>query len=215
MKDVSTLDQRVYSAIEEKILSGEYKVGEQITENRLSSELGVSRTPVREALMMLELNGLIDLIPNKGATVRGISVDDLIDIYKIRIRLEGLAASLAAERIDADGIRQLEETVELSEFYISKNDCEKIKELDSTFHSCVYRQSGSRMLEKVLSELHRSIGLYRKRSLENPGRIEKSVREHREILEAIKSKDAQKADELTALHVSAALKNLLGVINGG
>ena len=214
MKDVSTLDQRVYSAIEDKILSGEYKAGEQITENRLSSELGVSRTPVREALMMLELNGLIDLIPNKGAVVRGISVDDLVDIYKIRIRLEGLAASLAAERISDDGIRQLEETVELSEFYISKNDCEKIKELDSTFHSCVYRFSGSRMLEKVLSELHRSIGSYRKRSLENPGRLERSVSEHREILEAIKSKDAEKADKLTALHVNAALQNLLGVING-
>ena len=177
----------VYDSLEEKILYGEYKIGEQITEKRISTDLGVSRTPVREALAMLEKDGLVELIPNKGAVVRGISSDDLIDIYNIRKRLEGLAASLAAQRIDEKGISELTEIVELSEFFILKNDTEKIKQFDSDFHACVYRYSGSRMLEKVLSDLHRSIGAYRKRSLENPGRLAKSVKEHREMLEAIKA----------------------------
>lgn len=201
--------KNVYESLEEKILSGEYKIGEQITENRISTELGVSRTPVREALMMLEKDGLVDLIPNKGAVVRGVSTDDLIDIYNIRKRLEGLAASLAARRIDEKGVEELSEIVELSEFFISKNDAEKLKKLDSDFHARIYFYSGSRMLEKVLSDLHRSIGSYRKKSLENPGRLEKSVKEHRTILEAIKAGDAEKADELASLHVGAALDNLL------
>ena len=204
----------VYASLEEKILSGEYKIGEQITEKRISTELGVSRTPVREALLMLEKDGLVELIPNKGAVVRGISVGDLVDIYNIRKRLEGLAASLAAERIDEKGIAELSEIVELSEFFILKNDTEKLKQFDSDFHACVYKYSGSRMLEKVLCDLHRSIGSYRKRSLENPGRLEKSVKEHREMLEAIKAGDAEKADMLASLHVGAALENLLGVIKG-
>ena len=203
--------KNIYESLEEKILSGEYKIGEQITENRISAELGVSRTPVREALMMLEKDGLIDLIPNKGAVVRGVSTDDLIDIYNIRKRLEGLAASLAAARIDEKGVSELSEIVELSEFYISKNDAEKIKKLDSDFHACVYRYSGSRMLEKVLSDLHRSVSTYRKKSLLSPGRLEKSVKEHREILNAIKAGDAEKADELASLHVGAALDNLLSI----
>lgn len=203
----------VYSSIEEKILSGEYKIGEQITENRISAELGVSRTPVREALMMLERDGLIDLIPNKGAVVRGISPNDLIDIYEIRKRLEGLAASLAALRIDKKGIDELAEIVDLSDFYIKKGDTEKIKKLDSEFHSCIYRYSGSRMLEKVLSDLHRSIGSYRKMSLEIPGRIEKSVMEHREIFNAIKDGDQKKSDDFMSHHVGAALDNLLSLDN--
>lgn len=201
--------KNVYESLEEKILSGEYKIGEQITENRISAELGVSRTPVREALMMLEKDGLVDLIPNKGAVVHGVSTDDLIDIYNIRKRLEGLAASLAARRIDEKGISELKETVELSEFYISKNDAEKLKKLDSDFHALVYHYSGSRMLEKVLSDLHRTVGSYRKKSLENPARLEKSVTEHREIFSAIKAGDAEKADALASLHVGAALENLL------
>ena len=202
----NTLDLRVFGAIEEKILSGEYRSGEQLTEMRLSSEFGVSRTPVREALAMLEREGLIELIPNKGAIVVGISKKDLIDIYSIRKRLEGLAASMAAERIGE------KEKSELSEFYISKNDCEKLKVLDSSFHKTIYTASGSRMLEKVLSDLHRSISSYRKMSLSVPGRLERSVHEHKEILKAILDGDTKKADELTALHVESALDNLINKI---
>lgn len=209
----NTLDLRVFGAIEEKILSGEYKSGEQLTEMRLSSEFGVSRTPVREALAMLEREGLIELIPNKGAIVVGISKEDLVDIYSIRKRLEGLAASMAAERIGEKEKSELSEIVELSEFYIAKNDCEKLKVLDSKFHQAIYTASGSRMLEKVLSDLHRSISAYRKMSLSVPGRLELSVNEHKEILKSILDGDAKKADELTARHVESALDNLINKIN--
>lgn len=206
---IDSLDSRVYSQIEEKILNGEYKQGEQITELRVSGELGVSRTPVREAFMMLESNCLIKLIPNKGAVVVGVTNDDLVDIYHIRERLEGLAASLAAERASQEQLKELTDIVELSEFYVKKNDLDKIKGLDSNFHNWIYEASGSRMLEKVLSDLHRTIGIYRKKSLTVPGRLEKSIEEHREILDAIVAKDSSKADKLMSLHVKTALKNII------
>ena len=201
----------VYTSIEDKIISGEYRAGEQITEMRLSGELGVSRTPVREALAMLEKDGLVELIPNKGAVVRGISQSDLIDIYAIRKRLEGLCAELCAERISDKGKKELSDIVELSEFYLSKKDSEKLSALDSRFHACIYENCGSRMLGKILSDLHRVIGAYRRRSLDNPDRVGRSVAEHREIFEAIASKDAARAEELMSAHIGAALTNLLSL----
>lgn len=206
------LETRVYTQLEEKILSGEYASGKAITELKISSELGVSRTPVREALLKLERDGLVELIPNKGAVVIGVSSNDLIDIYKIRMRLEGLAASLAAERMSDDDIGKLSENVELTDFYVRKNDSERVRELDSAFHEMIYRASGSRMIYRILSDLHRNIKVYRKLSLTNAGRIEKSAGEHDAICRAIKERDASLADRLASEHVGKALENLMKML---
>ena len=154
----------------------------------------------------------MEILPNRGATVIGINTSDLIDIYKLRERLEGLASSLAATRITEEELSKLTEVVELADFYISKNDTEHIKELDTVFHSIIYKASGARFLSRTLSELHRKIKSYRKRSLSVPGRLEKSPSEHREILEAIKRGDAEAADRLTSLHVRRALDNMLSAV---
>ena len=207
-----SLEQMVYSQLEEEILSGELERGASLGEIALAKRLGVSRTPVRGALHRLAEEGLVEILPNRGATVVGINAEDLIDIYKIRERLEGLASSLAATRITKEELEKLSEAVELAEFYISKNDTEHIKELDTVFHSIIYRASGSRFLARTLSELHRKIKSYRKRSLSVPGRLEKSEREHREILDAIKSGDVGRAEKLTSLHVRRALENMLSAI---
>ena len=97
-KDTSSLEERVYGELEEAILSGEFKSGEALTELSLSEKLGVSRTPVRSAIHRLAEEGLIAITPNRGAVVIGVTEQDLIDIYKIRIRLEGLAAAMAATK---------------------------------------------------------------------------------------------------------------------
>ena len=207
-----SLEEMVYSRLEEEILSGELSRGDALGEIALSKRLGVSRTPIRGALHKLCEEGLVEILPNRGATVIGINVDDLIDIYRIRERLEGLASSLAARRITDDEVSKLTEAVDLAEFYISRNDTEHIKELDTVFHSIIYKASGSRFLSRTLSELHRKIKSYRKRSLSVPGRLEKSESEHREILEAIKRGDADKADYLTSLHVRRALDNMVSAI---
>lgn len=204
-----SLEEMVYSRLEEEILTGELTPGTSLGEIALSERLGVSRTPIRGALHRLSEEGLVEIIPNKGATVVGINIDDLIDIYRLRERLEGLASALATERITDEEINELSETVDLAEFYIKRQDTEHIKELDTAFHSIIYKASGSRFLSRTLSELHKKIKSYRKRSLAVPGRLEKSEKEHREILDAIKAKDAELADRLTSLHVRRALDNML------
>ncbi|MBE6654661.1 MAG: GntR family transcriptional regulator [Ruminococcaceae bacterium] len=208
----STLEEKVYNILEDQILSQKLRAGDSVTEMKLSKELGVSRTPVREALQRLDREGLIKLRPNKGAVVVGISERDLIDIYKIRTRLEGLAARIAAENADETLIRQLSDNIELTEFYMSKGNIEKLKDLDSDFHDIIYGYCQSRILGKTLSELHRYIVCYRKLSLSVKGRLERSLAEHREIVEAIKKGDADGADSLMSAHVELALSNLLTII---
>ena len=209
----ASLEEKVYASLEEQIISQKLRPGEAVTEMKLSRELGVSRTPVREALQRLDREGLIKLIPNKGAVVLGISEQDLIDIYKIRMRLEGLAARIAAEKKNEDFCRRLSDNIDLTGFYMAKGDIEKVKDLDSEFHDIIYRSCESRMLGKTLSELHRYIASYRKLSLAADGRIEKSLSEHREIYDAIVNGEADAADALTSEHVARALENLLEIIS--
>jgi DNA-binding GntR family transcriptional regulator len=210
-KNAQSLEESVFLALEEEILSGKLKKGESLTENSLSARLGVSRTPLRGAMHRLAEEGLIEIVPNRGAVVIGIGDEELVDIYKIRIRLEGLASSEAAKRISEDDLKRLRDSVELSEFYIAKQDAEHLKELDSEFHNIIYKASGNRLLCKTLTELHRNIKFYRKRSLGVANRLEKSIAEHREILSAIESGDSEAADRVTSAHIEAALNNLLSV----
>lgn len=205
-----SLEERVFTVLEEQILSGRLKSGEALTEISLSEKLGVSRTPVRGALHKLADEGLVELLPNRGARVIGVGERELVDIYKIRMRLEGLAAGIAAERMTEADRERLKDAVELSEFYITKNDAEHLKELDTEFHSIIYNSTGNRLLGKMLTGLHKSIKTYRKMSLSDKSRLKKSVLEHREILEAILKGDSAEADRLTTEHISLALENILG-----
>ena len=207
-----SLENKVFVKLEDEILSGKLTRGTALTEISLSERLGVSRTPVRSALHRLAEEGLVEAVANKGCVVIGITNADLVDIYKIRVRLEGLASAISATRITEEGLNTLRESVELAEFYISKNDTEKLKELDSEFHETIYRSTGNRLLCKTLSELHRKIKSYRKLSLTVPGRLERSVLEHREIYQAIAIRDAEKADMLTSLHIERALENVLSTL---
>lgn len=206
-------EDEVYMTLEDDILSGVYKSGDSLTEQPLSDRLGVSRTPIRAALRRLAEEGLVELIPNKGAVVIGVTAQDLIDTYKIRMRLEGIASAMATERLTDEEKARLTESVELSEYYITRGDTEHLKELDTAFHSIIYAATGNRLLTKILTELHRNIKAYRKLSLTMPGRLERSQTEHREILNAILDGDAEKADMLTSLHVERAMNNMLAALN--
>lgn len=204
-----SLEMQVFSYIEDGILSGKYNCGEQLTELGLTKEIGVSRTPIRSALHRLSEEGLVELTPNRRVVVLGVTKEDVIDTYKIRMRLEGLASRLCAELIDKETMHKLCEVVELSEFYISKDNLEKIKELDTEFHHIIYEASGNRMLSKILGDLHKKIKVYRKASLSKGDRVPKSIAEHREILEAIKRGDGDEAERLTSLHIEKAMQNVL------
>lgn len=210
-KNAKSLEESVFLILEDEILSGKLKRGETLAETALSKRLGVSRTPLRAALHRLCEEGLVDISPNRGAVVVGIGREELINVYKIRMRLEGLASAEAAKKITKEDIKKLHDIIELADFYISKQDAEHLKELDSEFHNVIYLASGNRLLCKTLSELHRSIHFYRKRSLAVADRIRKSADEHKKILAAIESGDSEAADRLTFAHVEAALENLLMV----
>lgn len=210
-KNIKSKGQSVFLTLEEEILSGTLKPGDTLTEIALSERLGVSRTPLRAAIHALAEEGLVEAIPNKGAVVLGVSLDDLVEIYDIRMRLEGIAASLAAKRISDEALAKLTESVELSEFYLTKNDSDHLKELDSDFHNILYKSSGNRHLCKILSELHRNIRSYRKMSLSVPERLKTSVEEHKKLLSAIKAHDGELAEKIAVEHIRAALDNLLSL----
>ncbi len=212
--DNSSLRIRVFNAIENAILNDEYKEGDSLNELKISSELGVSRTPVREAIMQLELEGLVKNIPNKGAVVVGVSEKDIEDIYEIRIRIEGLAARLCAEKITEEELKALEKIADLQEFYLFKNDMEQIWKLDSDFHKIIYDASRSRPLIFMLTNFHNYIKRARGISVQIEGRAEKTVAEHRAILEAIRNKDGELAEKLTAEHIVNAKLNLNARENG-
>ncbi len=152
-----SLGGRVFQKIREDILNGKYKENDELRENTIGKELGVSRTPVREALRQLELEGLVTIIPNRGAYVTGISHKDIWDIYMIRSMLEGLCARWATEHITEDQLDELEETILLSEFQMKKEsgfNAEQVAALDGSFHAILYEASGSRILSHVLTDFH-------------------------------------------------------------
>ena len=166
---------QVFNTLEDAILNGSYKEGDSLNELRLSKSLGVSRTPVREALMQLELEGLVKNIPNKGAVVVGISEQDVEDIYEIRIRTEGLAARLCAEKITDEELEELEQCMALQEYYLKKQDSAKeMGELDGEFHRIIFAASKSRPLQNVLTSFHNYIRRARAVSVCVTGRAEES-----------------------------------------
>ena len=206
-KMISIADQ-VFEELERDILSGVYERDEVLTEMKLSEQLHVSRTPIREALRRLEQEHIIEPT-SKGMKVVGITRDDISDICEIRLRLEGLAARWAAERTDEAGIRTLKETLDLQEFYTQKQDPESIKNADSQFHQTIYALCGSHSMQDTLEPLHRKLLKYRRVSVSKTSRAQLSLLEHQAIFEAIAAHDGAKAEALTIQHVQNARDSIL------
>ncbi len=206
--DRYSLRGRVYNTIRDRILSGDYHENEELKENTIATELGVSRTPVREALRKLELEGLVNIIPNKGAYVTGITKKDIHDIYMIRSYLEGLCAKLACENITNAQIEALEEILYLTDFHARRSHFDQIVELDNKFHDLLYKASGSKILNHVLSDFHQYVERVRKITLSRPYRAEKSSKEHAAIVEALKKRDGQLAETLAHVHMMNTIQNL-------
>lgn len=205
-KTVSLADQ-IFTELENNILTGVFARGEVFTEISLSEKLGVSRTPVREAIRRLEQERLIN-ITTKGIVIMGISSKDISDMYEVRLRTEGLASRWAASSITEEVKKELCEIVELQEFYTAKKDADNIKNMDSKFHEVVYNNCGSVVLSDILHQLHRKVMKYRKASVSNSERAFQSTKEHREILDAILAGDGELAEKLTVEHIKNAKRNI-------
>ncbi len=206
-KTISLADQ-VFERLEHEILSGIYQRGEILTEMRLCTDLGVSRTPVREALRRLEQEHIIEM-SGKGIVVLGVTEQDLHDIYDIRREIEGDAAFKTAERITEEEIEEMRSVLELQEFYVSKKDAEHIRALDSQFHQLVYRFTGSAVYYDTLMPLHKKVQKHRKKSVENNSRAQSSLEEHRKIYDAIANHDAPNARRAMIAHVENARNHII------
>lgn len=204
----NSLGDQVFVRLREEILTGKRDRGEELTEVSVGTDYGVSRTPVREALRRLELEGLVEIIPNKGAFVTGISPDDVRDIYSIRSKLEGLCARWAAKRITKEQLEEMEETAFLSEYHAKKDHYDQVTELDSKFHNLLYKACGSKILAHSLSDYHQYVKMVRKISVATRLRSQKSNEEHHRLLDALREHDEDKAEKLATQHIINTIQNL-------
>lgn len=209
-KSISIADQ-IFDQLEHDILIGKYPRGEVLTEMKLSETLGVSRTPVREALRRLEQEHIIEET-SRGAVVVGISLDDIIDMYEVRMQLEGIVAARTAKNITEDGLEKMREAIDLQKFYAEKTEgdnSDNIKNLDSQFHDLLFLYSGSKSFYDTLSPIHKKMIKYRKASVKVHSRAKQSVEEHEEIYRALENHDCEKASRLATQHVKNARDNIL------
>lgn len=213
-KPISIADQ-VFEKLERDILSGKYPQGEILSELRLSGELGVSRTPIRDALRRLEQERLIE-DTGKGSRVVGITEEDLEDIMNIRQRIEGLAAYYAAKNMTPEGLAELTHIVDLQDFYFDKGDAEQLRQVDEQFHDLICYLSKRTVIMDTLIPLHRKTRRYRRISMEDWSRTVNTRKEHKAIFDAMASGDADLAESLMAKHIENAKKHMLGgFINHG
>lgn len=199
---------KVFEKLRNDILRGRYKKGDELVECTIGKEMGVSRTPVREAIRQLELEGLVQLIPNKGAFVSGISSKDVMDMYLIRAKLEGLCASMAAEHVTEVQLGKMEEAIILSDYHAEKGNFEQVCQQDGEFHKLLYEASKSKILAHTLLDFHQYLQRVRMASVRQRKRTQPSTQEHRKILEAIRKQDAEAADKAAYQHIINTIENL-------
>lgn len=170
-------------------------------EIQLAEEMGVSRTPVREAIRKLELEGFVVMIPRKGAYVAGVSFKDVKDVFEIRAALEGLAAGLAAEKVTQEEIEQMERALHYER---EPDSLEEMVQSDTDFHALLYKASRNERLITILANLREQIHRFRTTSLAVPGRVKNAIQEHRAMVDAIARHDVEDAQSLAAAHIENA-----------
>ena len=206
-KSTSLADQ-VFDKLENDIIQGVYPKGEILTELKLVEQLGVSRTPIRDALRRLEQERLI-ADTGKGSLVLGITDDDLLDIMNIRERIEGLVAYYAAKNITPEGIAELKHLTDLQDFYFTKWDTERLRQVDDEFHDAICRLSNRTVISDTLTPLHRKTRRYRRIAMEDRARTTQTTKEHFEIYQAIASGDADLAKKLMKQHIVNAKAHMI------
>ena len=206
-KSTSLADQ-VFERLENDIIQGVYPKGEILTELKLVEHLGVSRTPIRDALRRLEHERLIEDV-GKGSRVVGITHDDVLDIMNIRLHLEALAAYYATINMTIEGIEELGHIVDLQDFYFAKWDVEHLRQADDDFHEAICQLSKRTVIKDTLIPLHRKTRRYRKIAMEDRERAAQTLREHREIYNAICAGNAQLASKLSSAHIEHAREHMM------
>lgn len=199
----------VFENLREAIINGQLRPGERLMEVQIAEELGVSRTPVREAIRKLELEGLVVMVPRKGAYVSNVSIKDISDVFQIRRALEGLAAELAAEKLTEEQLEELEQLLARTAETVNKLDVMTTVDIDTGFHQVIYEASRNEKLSSMLYHLREQIQRFRTQSLSRPGRLQQALMEHKAIMEALKEGDGELARRLVEEHIESAESALL------
>lgn len=191
----------VCEALRAAIQSGELPPGERLMEIPLAEELGVSRTPIREAIRKLEQEGFVVMIPRRGTYVADITLKDINQVFEIRSSLEELAASLASERITPDELEELERHLVSINDYMESRDFDKIVAADIAFHEVLYSASRNDRLIEIIHNLREQTFRFRSVSMNQPGRLAKTWEEHRLLVEALADHNPQQARRIARIHM--------------
>lgn len=203
------LREVVFETIRNAIISGSLKPGERLMEVQMAERLGVSRTPIREAIRKLELEGLIIILPRKGAYVADLSVKDLTEVLEIRAALEGMATGLAVTRINEEEIEELELIALKFHKALENNNLEELLFQDSQFHEAIFKASRNERLIQLNNNLREQVQRFREMYLKKVNRSKKTSREHFDIVEAISSRDISKAEKLARKHIETTENGIL------
>jgi DNA-binding GntR family transcriptional regulator len=198
---VPSLSEEVAKRIREMIRKGILQKGDRIAEKPLCEATGVSRTPLREALRLLSSEGLVELIPNKGAFVAQPSMADIREMFWVMSVLEGTCARECARKMDEKGLNKLENLYRKLEKHFQASNHEKYMAVNHSYHTLVQDLAGNKILSEVINGLRQKILLYRYRQIYQPNRLDESMQEHRNLHEALKKKDAAAAERLMKEHL--------------
>ncbi|MDF2500323.1 MAG: rspR 3 [Anaerosporomusa subterranea] len=203
------LREVVAETLRDAIVSGVLKPGERLMEIQLAEELGVSRTPVRESIRKLELEGFVVMVPRRGTYVTDLSIKDINEVYEIRTVLDVLAAGLAAERITEEELEELERLlVQIGEF-VEQSNMEQLIEFDTKFHDVLYRASRNDRLVGIINNLREQFTRFRSISMKYPGRMQNTVEEHTRLVEAIAQRNPDLAQQIAREHMENSEQTLL------
>ena len=209
-----TLWQRVYSHLRDEIMGDRLPPGTELSEVALSKELAVSRGPIREAIGRLAAEGLVTVRPRRGAEVRFITPEELIESYQVREALEVMAVRLAVPRITDAELASLDELADRMSEHAKQGAVRDFFTANVAFHELLCELSGNKKLVQVYRRLAGEIGRFQARTLALRGSLDGSVAEHRAILAAIRLRDADKAAELTASHIRVPAQRLHETLRG-
>jgi DNA-binding GntR family transcriptional regulator len=212
MNEYLPLRDVVFKTLREAILRGDLKPGERLMELQLAAKLGVSRTPIREAIRMLEQEGLAVTIPRRGAEVARMTLKDMEDVLEIREALDELAVQIACTRITPEQLDRLRKVKEEFELCTRGSDVKKIAQADVAFHDVIYEATGNPKLVSMLSNLREQIYRYRVEYLKDSRNYPVLIREHETILEALRARDKERATAAMQEHVAnqaAAVKEII------
>ena len=200
----ASLASEVTEVLRDRIINGEYEMGEKLIETRIASDLKVSRTPVRDAFRQLAKEQLVEYIPNKGCFAKGFSKKDMSDIYAVRSEVEKLAITWAIQNADREKISALREHLELMSFYTENNLYEKLLAANEEYHNMIYQMSGSRFIVQVLKSYQDYVHTARKSTLKKEEDLPDIYNEHVEIYEAIAARDVQRARDAVSVHLESS-----------